>query len=143
MIAAFVAVTFFLSGLTTAHAVGEVDAFTTQPQHQRRPSHRSGFLSGTSNNDSSGPGKPDDFGYDSYRHCLPQFHQTESVQKTEERVERINDHLRQISEKSDSGPESENEDECRARSINTNSPHYSETTLDFVMVLKLSLLIRR
>lgn len=127
IIAAFAAATFFFSGLTTARAAGEADAFTPQPQHQSRPSHRSGFFSGRLSNDGSGPGKPDDFGSDSDRDGLPQFPQTESVEKTEERVERIDDHLRQMSEESDSGTESESEDECRARSINNNSPHYSET----------------
>ena len=123
IIAAFAAATFFFSGPTTARAAGEADAFTPQPQHQSRPSHRSGFFSGRSSNDGSGPGKPDDFGSDSDGDGLPQFPQTESVEKTEERVERIDDHLRQMSEVSDSGTESESEDEC----IDTNSPHYSET----------------
>jgi len=133
IIAAFAAATFFFSGLTTARAAGETDAFTPQPQYQSRPSHRSGFFSGRSSNDGSGPGKPDDFGSDSDRDGLPQFPQTESVEKTEERVERIDDHLRQMNEVSDSGTESESEseDECRARSIDTNSPHYSETITFF------------
>ena len=125
------AATVLSSGLTTARAAGEADAFTPQPQHQSRPSHRSGFFSGRSSNDGSGPGKPDDFGSDSDRDGLPQFPQTESVEKTEERVKRIDDHLRQMSEVSDSGTESESEDECRARSINTNSPDYSETITFF------------
>ena len=73
IIAAFAAATFFFSGLTTARAAGEADAFTPQPQHQSRPSHRSGFFSGRSSNDGSGPGKPDDFGSDSDRDGLPQF----------------------------------------------------------------------
>lgn len=111
IIAAFAAATFFFSGLTIARAAGEADAFTPQPQHQSRPSHRSGFFSGRSSNDGSGPGKPDDFGSDSDRDGLPQFPQTESVEKTEERVERIDDHLRQMSEVSDSGTESESEDD--------------------------------
>jgi len=123
IIAAFAAATFFFSGLTRARAAGEADAFTPQPQHQSRPSHRSGFFSGRSSNDGSGPGKPDDFGSDSAGDGLPQFPQTESVEKTEERIEKIDDHLRQMSEVSDSGTESESEDEC----IDTNSPHYSET----------------
>ena len=78
IIAAFASATFFLSGLTTARAAGEADAFTPQPQC---PSHRSGFFSGRSSNDGSGPGKPDDFGSDSGsgRDGLPQFPQTESV----------------------------------------------------------------
>lgn len=131
IITAFATVTFFFSGLTTARAAGEADAFTQQPQDQSRLSHRSGFFSGRSSNDDSGPGKPDDFGSDSDRDGLPQFPQTESVEKTEERVERIDDHLRQMSEVNDSDTESESENECRARSIYTNSPHYSETITFF------------
>ena len=57
---------------------------------------------------------------------MPEFPQTESVKKTEERVERIDDHLRQMSEVSDSDTKNESEDEYRARSINPKSPHYSE-----------------
>ena len=111
IIAAFAAATFFFSGPTTARAAGEADAFTPQPQHQSRPSHRSGFFSGRSSNDGSVPGKSDDFGSDSDRDCLPQFPQTESVEKTEEQVERIDNQLRQMSEVSDSGTESESEDD--------------------------------
>lgn len=129
IIAAFAAATFFFSSVTPAHSAGEADAAFTQQiqQHQSRPRHGSGFFSGISSNDGSGPGKPDDGGSNSGGDGLPQLPQTESVEKTEERVERIDDHLRQMSEVTDSDTESESEDECRARSINTNSPHYSET----------------
>ena len=84
IVAAFAAATFFFSGLPPARAAGEADAFRPKPQHRSRPSHRSGFFSGRSSNDGSGPGKPDDFGSDSDRDGLPQFPQTESVEKTEE-----------------------------------------------------------
>ena len=46
--------------------------------------HRSGSFSGRSSNAGSGPGKPDNFDSDSDRDGLPQFPQTESVEKTEE-----------------------------------------------------------
>ena len=64
---AFVATTVYFSVLTPARAAGEADAFTPQPQHFSRPSDRpsSGFFSGRSSNDASGPGKPDDFDSDS------------------------------------------------------------------------------
>ena len=108
IIAAFAAATFFFSGLTTAHAANEADAFTPKPQHQHQTlsSHRSGFFSGRSNNDGPGPEKPDDS-----EDGLPQFPQTESVEKTEKRVEKIDEHIRQMSEVSDSGTESESEDD--------------------------------
>ena len=112
IIAAFAAATVFFSGITMAGATGEADGFTTKPQ-QSRPSHRSGFLSGSSSNDDSGPGKPDDF--DSDGDDWPKFPQTESVEKTEERIDRIDDHICEMSELSDSdsdtGSESEDENE--------------------------------
>lgn len=54
IIAAFASTTFFFSGVTTSRAAGEAAAFTTQPQYQNRPSHRSGFFSGTLTNESPG-----------------------------------------------------------------------------------------
>ena len=54
----------------------------------------------------------------------------ESVEKTEERVKSIDDHLRQINEMSDSSTESESEfkSEClNAKAPYVNAPNYSET----------------
>ena len=110
VLAACVAVTVGLLSSQAAQA-GEADAFTPQPQHQSRPQKGQGIFGRNPNNDGSGPGKPDDFGSDSDRDGLPQFPQTESVEKTEERFERIDDHLRKMSEVSDSGTESESEDD--------------------------------
>ena len=107
IIAAFAAATFFLSGLTTARAAGEADAFTPHPQHQSRPSHRSGFFSGRSSNDGSGPGKPDDFGSDSDRDGLPQFPQTESIEETQEHLSIIDEQINKLEEVTDSDSESE------------------------------------
>ena len=130
--AAFAAMTIYFSILSPAHSAGEADAaFTQQNQpHQSRPQHPRGIFGRKSNNDGPGPGKNDGSGGDDDS-GMPKFPQTESVEKTEERVERIDDHLRQMNEVSDSGTESESEDECRARSIDTNSPHYSETITFF------------
>ena len=63
---------------------------------------------------------------------------TESVEKTEERLQIIDDHLRQMDEVSDSSTDSE--DECRPISINTH--HITQKQLHFVMVIKPHLLIR-
>jgi len=112
MIAAFTAATFFFSGPTTSRAAGEADAFTAQPQHQSRPSHRSGFFSGRSSNDGSGPGKPDDFDSDSGGDGLPKFPQTESVEKTQEHLSTIYEQINKLEEVTDSDSEIE-EDECR------------------------------
>ena len=58
IIAAFVAVSFYFSGLKPAHSAGEADAFTPQnQQHQSRP-QKEGIFSRKSNNDGPGPGKP-------------------------------------------------------------------------------------
>lgn len=107
IIAAFASATFFLSSLTIARAAGEADAFT--PQHQNRPSHRSGFFSGRSSNDGSGPGKPDDFGSDSGsgRDGLPQFPQTESIEETQEHLSIIDEQINKLEEVTDSDSESE------------------------------------
>ena len=124
IIAAFASATFFFSGLTTARAAGEADAFTPQPQHQSRPSHRSGFFSGRSSNDGSGPGKPDNFGSDSGGDGLPQFPQTESVEKTEERVKNIETLIRRMEESSDT------ENECEsAEQLQVNESYKSNSDL--------------
>ena len=110
MIAAFATATFFFSGLTPVCAAGEVDAFTLQPQHQSRP-QSTRISSVKSSNDGSRPGKPDDFDSDLDGDGLSQFPQTESAEKTEKRVEKIDDYLRQLNEVIDSSTESESEDD--------------------------------
>lgn len=102
IIAAFMAATVYSSGLTPAHSAGEADAAFTQknPQHQSRPESDRGIFGRKSNNDGSGGNE------------LPQFPQPESVEGTQERVDRINEHLRRMKEVSDSDTESE-EDQCR------------------------------
>ena len=103
-------------------AAGEADAFTSQPQHRSRPSHRSGFFSGRSSNDGSGPGKPDNFGSDSGGDSLPQFSQTESVEKTEERVENIETLIRRMEEDSDTASECESAEQLQVdESYKSNS----------------------
>ena len=92
IISAFVAMSFYFSVLSPVHSAGpgQAEGFTPQnQQHQSRPSHRSGFFSGRSSNDGSGPGKPDDFGSDSGGDGLPKLPETECIEKTEERVENI------------------------------------------------------
>ena len=101
-----------------AHSEGNVDAFTQPNQpHTSRIQKRKGIFSHKSNNPESGTGKPnlndggsggddDDLSGDE----LSQFPETESVQKTKERVENIETLTRRMEESSDS--ESETEDEC-------------------------------
>lgn len=111
IITTFMAAIVVSSGLTTARAAGEADAFTPQPQHQSRPSHRSrlGSFSGRSSNDGLGPDKPDDFDSDSVGDGLPQFPQVESIEKPEERAENIETLIRRMEEDSDTKSE---EDQC-------------------------------
>ena len=61
IIAAFVAATFYFSGLTPAHSAGEADAAFTQQnqQHQSRIQRPRGIFGRELNNDGSGPEKPD------------------------------------------------------------------------------------
>lgn len=107
IISAFAAVSVFLASLQPAYSAGKADAFTPQPQHQSRPGHRSGFFSGRSSNDGSGPGKPDDFGSDSDRDGLPQFPQTESIEETEEHLSIMDKQINELEEVTDSDSESE------------------------------------
>jgi hypothetical protein len=130
ILAAFMSTSIFFSGVRSAGAVGKADGFTTHPQYQSRPRQRSrsGFFSGRSS--SSGPGKPDGSGSggddsSSDGDGLPEFPQTESISETEERIERMDFYLREMSEVSDS--ETESEDSCRSKKIHPNAPHYSET----------------
>lgn len=108
IISAFVVLTIFFSSQQSAHSIGQAEGFTPQSQNQPRKS-RSFFGRNSKNDGSGGPGKPNDD--DSNGDGLPQFPQTESVKKAEERVERIDDHLRQMSEVTDSGTESESEND--------------------------------
>lgn len=68
-------------------------------QSQSRPQRHRGIFGRKSNND--GSGGDDD--------SVPKYPQPESVEVTQERVERINEHLRRRNEVSDSGTESESE----------------------------------
>ena len=139
IIAAFAAATFSFSSVKPAHAAGQADAFTTQQQYQSRLQQRGSrlrpdFFSGRSSNNGSEPEKPDDFGSDSDSDGLPKIPRTESVEKTEKRVERIDDYLRQMDEVSDSETESESEieDECHpsmdamSHSLNPEFSKYQE-----------------
>jgi hypothetical protein len=114
IIAAVAAIVISTSSIAPTRAAGEADAFSNQQPHQQsRPAPRSGsgFFSGKPSNDGSGsgPGKPDDSGSDLSTDGLPQFPQVEPVEKTEKRVDKIDDHLRQMNEVSDSDTETENE----------------------------------
>jgi hypothetical protein len=60
--------------------------------NQSRPSHRSGFFSGRSSNDGSGPGKNDGPGGDDDSDGLPKFPQTQSVQDTQNRLDNIDEY---------------------------------------------------
>ena len=118
IIAAIAALNVVFSGLTMAGATGEAHGFTTKPQ-QSTPSHRSGSLSGRASSDGSGPGKPDDF--DSDGDDWPQFPKREPVEKTEERVKKIDDYFCEMSEVSDSETETESESESENELVKNNN----------------------
>jgi len=118
IIAAFAAVIFYFSALSPAHSAGEADAFTHKnQQHQSRPQKRDGIFSRKSNNDGSGPGKPngDGDGSDGDNGGIPNYPERESVEGTQERVNRIDEHLHRMNQVIDSDTESE-EDQCRLES---------------------------
>lgn len=116
--------TFVFFGWSFESQAKDVNAFSTQQQqiHQSRPSHRSGFFSGRSSNDGSGPGKPDDFGSDSAGDGLPKLPETECIQQTEERVENIETLIRRMEESSDTESECESAEQLQVdESYKSNS----------------------
>ena len=107
IIAAFVAVTFYFSDLKPAHSAGQADAFTPQnQQHQSRPQNQ-GIFSRKSNNDGPGPGKPNGNGSGGNDDSVPKYPQPESVEKTQERVDRITEQTRRLKEVTETDDESE------------------------------------
>jgi hypothetical protein len=114
IIAAFAAAIFFFSGLTPARGAGEADAFTPQPQHQSRPSHRSGFFSGRSNNDGSGPGKPNGDDSDGNDGGIPKYPKTESIEETQIHLSNIDEQINKLEEVTDSDSEIE-ENQCQIK----------------------------
>ena len=122
VLAAFVAVAVSLSSSQPAQA-GEADAFTApNQQHQSRP-QKQGFFSSKSNNDGSGPGKPNDFGSgsDDNDSSIPQYSQPESVEQTEERIQRIEELMAKFEDLTDTDSESEIETENECKSTEQNS----------------------
>lgn len=118
----------------------EVDPFTPQVQYQTRPSRHSNIFSGRSSS-GSGPGKPDNFDSESDENDLSQFPKTESVEKTEGRIEKIDEYIRQISEMTNSDTESENE--CTATVTLMLTHHITQRQLRFVTAIERNLLIQR
>jgi hypothetical protein len=114
IIAAFAAATFFFSGLTTARAAGEADAFTPQPQHQSRPSHRSGFFSGRSSNDGSGPGKPMMVQMEMMTVVCQNFRKQNQFKKHKTGLTNIDEQIHKLEEVTDSDSETE-ENECQIK----------------------------
>lgn len=103
IISAFAAMSFYFSGLPSAHSAGGADAFTTQNQpHQSRFQKRQGIFGRKSNND--GSGGDDDKG-------IPQYSKPESVETTKERFQKIQEQVVKLEEVTDSDSESE-EDQC-------------------------------
>ena len=85
IIAAFAAVIFYFSALSSAHSAGETDAFPQKnQQHQSRPQKRDGIFSRKSNNDGSGPGKPNGDGSGGDNDGIPNYPERESVEGTQE-----------------------------------------------------------
>jgi hypothetical protein len=88
-----------------------VEGFNFQQQQQQsRTTHRSGFFSGRSSNDGSGPGKNDGPGGDDDS-GMPKFPQTQSVQDTQNRLDNIDEYIAKMEETSDS-----EEEQCRVES---------------------------
>lgn len=111
VLAAFVAGTVGFGLLSSQPAqAGEADAFPIQPQHQSRPSHRSGFFSGRSSNDGSGPGKPnsnDSNNDDGDDGSSPKYPKRESIEETQEHLFNIDEQINKLEEVTDSDSESE------------------------------------
>jgi hypothetical protein len=84
-----------------------VHGFT--PVEQSRPARRPGSFSGQSNKNVPGNGN----GGDDDNGGKPQYTAPESVQDTNERVERIKEYVRQLEKETDSESEIETESECR------------------------------
>src|SRR5688500_6585521 len=102
IIAAFVAVSFYFSGLKPAHSAGQADAFTPQnQQHQSRP-QKEGIFSRKSNNDGPGPGKPNGDGSGGDDGGIPNYPQSESVEETQKRVEWMQEQVRKLKEETES-----------------------------------------
>jgi hypothetical protein len=111
IIAAAVGITVYSSILTPASArTGEVDGFTPKtPLHRNNPKSDRSVFGPKSNSDGSGPGKPGDEPDDQPGNEIPNYPKTESVKKTGERLDDINEHLARMKELSDSDEEACNE----------------------------------
>jgi hypothetical protein len=116
IMSAFVAATVYLSSLTPAQA-SEAQAFTPQnQQHHSRP-QKQGIFSHESRNNDSGPGKPNDDGSDGDDGGISNYPKPESVEKTQERVHRMDEQLYRMNEVTDSDSDLESEeDQCRLES---------------------------
>ena len=130
VLTAFAARAFVFSDVTTARGEGKTEAFTTQQQYQSRPSpsSRSGFFSGRSTNDGSGPGKPngnDSNNDDSDDGSSLKYPKRESIEETQTHLANITEQINKLEEVTDSDSETE-EKECQIK-----SPGKFEVDFDF------------
>src|SRR5687767_10720740 len=115
IIAAFVTVSFYFSGLKPARSASQADAFTPRnPQHQSRP-QKEGFFSRKPNNDGSGPGKPNGDSSGGDDGGIPKYPKTESIEETQRHLYNIDEQIKKLEEVTDSDSETE-ENECRLKS---------------------------
>lgn len=114
-----------LGGEAQAAGPQGVDGFTPQHQTHRRSNKEKKGLFGRKSTTSPGGNPNGSDGSDG----IPSSPESESVEQTEARLEPINQQIRTLEDQSES--ESESDDGCRARSIDTNSPHFSETITFF------------
>ena len=129
VLAAFVAVTVVFGLLSSQPAqAGEADAFTTpNQQHHSRP-QKQGFFGSKSNNDGSGPGKPngnDSNNDDGDDGSSPKYPKRESIEETQRHLFNIDEQINKLEEVTDSDSETE-EKECQIK-----SPGKFEVDFDF------------
>jgi hypothetical protein len=108
IIAALLAALVLSSGPLDSEAKG-ADAFTSQPEMTRASRNRSLFSSGARKPSNDGPGKPDNSGSggDDDDKGFPQYSKPETVEETENRIDRIDEYSARMDESSDSEEESE------------------------------------
>ena len=111
IIAAFVAISFYFSSLKSAHSTGQADGFTPQNQQHQSRTPKEGIFSRKSNNGGPGPEKPNSDGSSGDNGSIPNYPQLESVEETRKRVEWMQEHVRELEEKTDSESEIKTESE--------------------------------
>ena len=108
LLAAFAAVTVGLLSSEPAQA-GQADGFTPSNQrHQSRPQIKiKSIFSSKSNNDSPGPGKPNDNNSDGNDGNIPNYPKTESIDETKRHLYNIDEQINELEEVEDSDSETE------------------------------------